>query len=193
MTPETEQDLAHTLLVELLAYQFASPVRWIETQDYMLGKCETQRIVEIGPADTLATMARRTVALKYEHCDRAQSIRRQVLSYKSDADEIYYSHDHLLGKGKDGHASQTDHKATTEPRPMAIDIAGSIPSGPPPDTREINVQKSVQSTVADVPPEAGEIVCAIVARKLKKSPLDLSMGKSIKEMVGGRGKCTSSK
>ena len=26
------QKLAHTLLVELLAYHFASPVRWIETQ-----------------------------------------------------------------------------------------------------------------------------------------------------------------
>lgn len=28
MRPEVQQDLAHTLLVELLAYQFASPVRW---------------------------------------------------------------------------------------------------------------------------------------------------------------------
>jgi fatty acid synthase subunit alpha len=27
------QKLAWTILVELLAYQFASPVRWIETQD----------------------------------------------------------------------------------------------------------------------------------------------------------------
>ena len=28
MRPEQEQELAYTLLVELLAYQFASPVRW---------------------------------------------------------------------------------------------------------------------------------------------------------------------
>lgn len=28
MRPEQEQELAYTLMVELLAYQFASPVRW---------------------------------------------------------------------------------------------------------------------------------------------------------------------
>lgn len=31
MRPEQEQELAYTLLVELLAYQFASPVRWYAT------------------------------------------------------------------------------------------------------------------------------------------------------------------
>ena len=58
MRPEVEQELAHTLLVELLAYQFASPVRWIETQDVILEKNRTERIVEIGPADTLGGMAK---------------------------------------------------------------------------------------------------------------------------------------
>ncbi|KAJ5241884.1 Fatty acid synthase subunit alpha [Penicillium citrinum] len=62
MRPEIEQELAHTLLVELLAYQFASPVRWIETQDVILAEQRTERIVEIGPADTLGGMARRTLA-----------------------------------------------------------------------------------------------------------------------------------
>lgn len=37
MKPEVEQELAHILLTELLAYQFASPVRWIETQDVFEG------------------------------------------------------------------------------------------------------------------------------------------------------------
>ncbi|KAH9953556.1 hypothetical protein BGW80DRAFT_1410098, partial [Lactifluus volemus] len=31
--PEQRQKLAWVLLVELLSYQFASPVHWIETQD----------------------------------------------------------------------------------------------------------------------------------------------------------------
>ena len=31
--PKDRQDLAYHICVELLAYQFASPVRWIETQD----------------------------------------------------------------------------------------------------------------------------------------------------------------
>jgi len=59
--------LARTLLVELLAWQFASPVRWIETQDLLL--CSTglgiDRFVEVGvgSAPTLANMMAQTVAL----------------------------------------------------------------------------------------------------------------------------------
>jgi len=34
MRPELEQELAYTLLVELLAYQFASPVRWYATTQF---------------------------------------------------------------------------------------------------------------------------------------------------------------
>ncbi|KAJ5692047.1 Fatty acid synthase subunit alpha [Penicillium macrosclerotiorum] len=93
MRPEIEQELAHTLLVELLAYQFASPVRWIETQDVILAEQRTERIVEIGPADTLGGMARRTLASKYEAYDAATSVQRQILCYNKDAKEIYYDVD----------------------------------------------------------------------------------------------------
>src|ERR1700761_7275547 len=93
MRPEVEQELAHTLLVELLAYQFASPVRWIETQDVILAEKTTERIVEIGPADTLGVMAKRTLASKYEAYDAAKSVQRQILCYNKDAKEIYYDVD----------------------------------------------------------------------------------------------------
>ncbi|KAK1090709.1 beta subunit of fatty acid synthetase, partial [Friedmanniomyces endolithicus] len=93
MRPEVEQELAHTLLVELLAYQFASPVRWIETQDVILGEKTTERIVEIGPADTLGGMAKRTLAAKYEAYDAARSVQRQILCYNKDAKDIYYDVD----------------------------------------------------------------------------------------------------
>ena len=59
MKPEVEQELAHILLTELLAYQFASPVRWIETQDVFLKDFNTERVVEIGPSPTLAGMTQR--------------------------------------------------------------------------------------------------------------------------------------
>ena len=93
MTPEVEQELAHTLLVELLAYQFASPVRWIETQDVILADQLTERIVEVGPADTLGGMAKRTLAAKYEAYDAARSVQRQILCYNKDAKDIYYDVD----------------------------------------------------------------------------------------------------
>ena len=93
MRPEVEQELSHTLLIELLAYQFASPVRWIETQDVVLGENTTERIVEIGPADTLGVMAKRTLASKYEAHDAALSVQRQILCYNKDAKDIYYDVD----------------------------------------------------------------------------------------------------
>ena len=79
MKPEVEQELAHVLLTELLAYQFASPVRWIETQDVFLKDLNTERVVEIGPSPTLAGMAQRTLKNKYESYDAALSLQRQVL------------------------------------------------------------------------------------------------------------------
>ncbi|KAM9937078.1 hypothetical protein OXX80_003389, partial [Metschnikowia pulcherrima] len=91
MRPEIEQELSHTLLTELLAYQFASPVRWIETQDVFLKEHNTERVVEIGPSPTLAGMASRTIKAKYESYDAALSLQRQVLCYAKDAKEIYYT------------------------------------------------------------------------------------------------------
>jgi fatty acid synthase subunit alpha, fungi type len=50
--PEQWQKLAWVLLVEFLSYQFASPVRWIETQDLFFGQYKFERFIEIGPSPT---------------------------------------------------------------------------------------------------------------------------------------------
>ncbi|ETW83518.1 hypothetical protein HETIRDRAFT_449233 [Heterobasidion irregulare TC 32-1] len=51
-----ERKLAYIILGELLAYQFASPVHWIETHDLLFTKDQFERFVEIGPSPTLAEM-----------------------------------------------------------------------------------------------------------------------------------------
>ncbi|HMY09739.1 MAG TPA: acyltransferase domain-containing protein, partial [Marmoricola sp.] len=62
--------LARTLLMELLAWQFASPVRWIETQDLLFndtaaGGLAIEQFIEVGVANapTLANLAAQTVRL----------------------------------------------------------------------------------------------------------------------------------
>ncbi|SPT54031.1 3-oxoacyl-[acyl-carrier-protein] synthase 2 [Actinomyces bovis] len=62
--------LARVLLVELLAWQFASPVRWIETQDVLFkaiaeGGLGIKQVVEMGLAasPTLANLASQTLRL----------------------------------------------------------------------------------------------------------------------------------
>jgi fatty acid synthase len=72
---ERPRELARTVLIELLAWQFASPVRWIETQDLLFieeaaGGLGVERFVEIGvkSAPTVAGLATNTLKLpEYAH------------------------------------------------------------------------------------------------------------------------------
>lgn len=180
MTPDVEQELAHTLLVELLAYQFASPVRWIETQDVILAEKRTERIVEIGPADTLGGMAKRTLASKYEAYDAALSVQRQILCYNKDAKEIYYDVDPVeeeVSPTPGESEAQTpafSSKPTPSPAPAALPTP-SVNAGP-------------ASAVADVPVLAVDIVRSLIAQKLKKPLADIPLSKAIKDLVGGQYK-----
>ncbi|HEY0228193.1 MAG TPA: acyltransferase domain-containing protein, partial [Mycobacterium sp.] len=72
---ERPSDMARTVFIELLAWQFASPVRWIETQDLLFieeaaGGLGVERFVEIGvkTAPTVAGLATNTLKLpEYAH------------------------------------------------------------------------------------------------------------------------------
>lgn len=179
MTPEIEQELAHTLLVELLAYQFASPVRWIETQDVILADKRTERIVEVGPADTLGGMAKRTLASKYEAYDAALSMQRQILCYNKDAKEIYYDVDPVEEEGPPADGELPAAGAYPTPAPSSAPVA----MAPPPPSA------GLAAAVADVPVVAVDIVRALVAQKLKKPLTEIPLTKAIKDLVGGERAC----
>ncbi|KAJ6112579.1 hypothetical protein N7512_007903 [Penicillium capsulatum] len=174
MRPEIEQELAHTLLVELLAYQFASPVRWIETQDVVLAEQRTERIVEIGPADTLGGMARRTLASKYEAYDAATSVQRQILCYNKDAKEIYYDVDPIEEEEVAAPAASTTAAAAPAAAAPAQAAAPPPPSAGP------------AAAVEDAPVTAVDVLRSLVAQKLKKSLADVPLSKAIKDLVGGK-------
>jgi fatty acid synthase subunit alpha len=183
MRPEVEQELAHTLLVELLAYQFASPVRWIETQDVILGEKRTERIVEIGPADTLGGMAKRTLAGKYEAHDAALSLQRQILCYNKDAKDIYYDvepeeEEAAPAAGAGGEAASASAGAPAQARAPVAAAAPAPSAGP-------------AAAVADAPVSATDIIRTIVAQKLKKPLMDIPLSKAIKDLVGGMYMCCS--
>ena len=152
MRPEVEQDLAHTLLVELLAYQFASPVRWIETQDVILGQKSTERIVEIGPADTLAGMAKRTLASKYESHDAALSLQRQILCYNKDAKDIYYDVDPVEEESEPAAESSSSSAPAAPTSAAPVAVAAPSPSAGP------------AAAIADAPVSATDIIRALVAQ-----------------------------
>ncbi|KAI1648063.1 uncharacterized protein F4817DRAFT_335743 [Daldinia loculata] len=176
MRPEVEQELAHTLLVELLAYQFASPVRWIETQDVFLGEKTAERIVEVGPADTLGVMAKRTIASKYEAFDAAKSIQRQILCYNKDAKEIYYDVDPIEEEPEPAAAAPA---ASSSSAPASAAAAAPVAAAPAPSA-------GPAAAIDDAPISALEIVRALIAQKLKKPFLEVPLSKAIKDLVGGK-------
>ncbi|KAM7198165.1 fatty acid synthase subunit alpha [Rhypophila sp. PSN 637] len=175
MRPEVEQELAHTLLVELLAYQFASPVRWIETQDVFLAEKTAERIVEIGPADTLGVMAKRTLAAKYEAYDAAKSVQRQILCYNKDAKEIYYDVDPVEEEPEPVAAAASSSSAPAAAAPVTAAAAAA----PPPSA-------GPAAQVPDAPVQALDIVRSLIAQKLKKPLLEVPLSKAIKDLVGGK-------
>ncbi len=81
--------LARELLIELLAWQFASPVRWIETTDVLLGSpgvgaLGVEKVIEIGlgAAPTLTNLTRAAVA-----ADRHRG--KVVLHFEADRAEVF--------------------------------------------------------------------------------------------------------
>jgi len=180
MRPEVEQELAHTLLVELLAYQFASPVRWIETQDVILGEKTTERIVEVGPADTLGVMAKRTLASKYEAYDAARSVQRQILCYNKDAKDIYYDVEPEEEAAAPAASSAAPAPSAAAPAATAPTAAAAAAAPPPPAA-----SSGPAAQVPDAPVGAVDILRALVAQKLKKPLLEIPLSKAIKDLVGG--------
>lgn len=79
--------LGRTLLIELLAWQFASPVCWIETQDLLLGQLDVERFIEVGvgTAPTLTNMLGQTLRLP----QYAGSAGIEVLNYERDRGRVF--------------------------------------------------------------------------------------------------------
>lgn len=176
--------MARTLLIELLAHQFCYPVQWIDTQDFILGPSSTQRVVEMGPANTLANMAKRTIALKYASKDTATGLSRELLSFQQNLDDISYNKEQRIEAEKNAPSpsENAQRRSSTE---QAV-------SSPPQntDTTAAATNSAVLSSqsveVKDSPPTTSDVVAAIVAVALKK-PLDNSnMVQSIKVLCAGR-------
>ncbi|KAJ7200860.1 acyl transferase domain-containing protein [Mycena pura] len=171
---EQRQKLAYTILVELLAYQFASPVRWIQTQDRLFSSFAFERLIELGPSPTLTGRATRTLKAKYEAKDDSISRTRTILCHAKNAKEIYYQFE------DEPEASESDPDTadavtlapavTGVPAPV---VAAPAPSGP-------------VAAMEDVPIKAIDILTVIVAQKLKKRVDEVPLSKSIKGLVGGK-------
>ncbi|KAJ3199242.1 3-oxoacyl-[acyl-carrier-protein] synthase, partial [Entophlyctis luteolus] len=164
-----QQYLGYTLIVELLAYQFASPVRWIETQDLIFKSFEVERLIEVGPSPVLSGMAIRTLKMKYEAYDDAVTRRRVQLCTSKDRKDIYYEFEDVVAVEEPSIV-----QATPSPSPVAV-VAPVV-----------STSSASASAVSDAAISAAEILFALIAQKLKKPLAEVSPTKSIKDLVGGK-------
>ncbi|KAJ3195403.1 3-oxoacyl-[acyl-carrier-protein] synthase [Irineochytrium annulatum] len=171
-TPAGQQQLGYLLLIELLAHQFASPVRWIETQDVLFRDFEVERLVEVGPGPVLSGMAVRTLKIKYEAYDDAVTRSRIQLCTSKDHKDIYYDYEDVAEEAAPAEAS-----ADASPAAPAVAVAAAVVAAP---------AAQAAGPVADEPPSAGEVLLVLIAQKLKKQLSDISPSKSIKDLVGGK-------
>jgi fatty acid synthase subunit alpha len=146
----------------------------IETQDVILAERSAERIVEVGPSDTLGGMARRTLASKYEAYDAAQSLQRQILCYNKDAKEIYYDVEPVDEEQMPAASAGNSDSSATLPPAAAAPVAAPSASAEP------------AAQVGDAPVQAIDIIRSIVAQKLKKSISDIPLTKAIKDLVNGK-------
>jgi fatty acid synthase subunit alpha, fungi type len=175
--PERRQKLAWVLLVELLSYQFASSVRWIETQDLFFEQYKFERFIEVGPSPTLAGMATRTLKAKYETKDDSTGHARQVFCASKDQKEIYYQFE----DEPEANSEPDVPAGAANPSPTPVATAPVVVATPPPTTIA-----GPAASIEDAPIRAVDILAVIVSQKLKKQLSEVPLSKSIKELSNGK-------
>ncbi|OBH11420.1 type I polyketide synthase [Mycobacterium sp. E1747] len=133
---ERRNEMARIVLIELLAWQFASPVRWIETQDLLFteeaaGGLGVERFVEIGvkSAPTVAGLATNTLKLpEYAHSTV------EVLNAERDAAVLFATD---TDPEPEPEADEPAEAPTASGAPVeaapAAPAPSAAPSGPRPD------------------------------------------------------------
>ena len=178
--------LARILLIELLAYQFASPVRWIEGQEVLVGAeanggLAATRVVEVGPAEapTLANMMRYTLSLP-----SAPARAVDVLNAGADRGRVLYQ-DGFLTVGDEQHVAPVVNApaddAPTETAPAAA--ADAAPAAAAVDAALVVASTGAAPT--DRPPGVEELIRAVFAFQAKLRPEQIDLNENIDDLVEG--------
>lgn len=158
-----EQKLGRLLLTELLSWQFASPVRWIETQALMFesaacGGLGVEEYVEVGlgNAPTLANLGAKTLALPEFSGEKVTVYnvgRDEGRVYMTDTDSLVPE----VFTEEDSQEASSTADATTAPAAPAANVVSAAPAA--------NVAAS--GPVADLPFKASDAISMLIAYSAK--------------------------
>ncbi len=153
------KETARRVLIELLAWQFASPVRWIETQDLLFteeaaGGLGVERFVEIGVKSqpTVAGLARNTLKLP----DYAHST-VQILNIERDAAVLFATDEDTAADEPETEAAAAPAAAAeAAPAAPAAAAPAAVPAAPAGGPRP-----------EDIPFDAADATVALIALSAK--------------------------
>jgi fatty acid synthase subunit alpha len=149
----------------------------------LFGKQNTNRLIEIGPSETLVSMAKKTLTSRYKEHDAATSTKRKLMCYKKDERQIRYDVDPEPETAAPSLSEEKSIRLAALPNAMPSVAATVIPSPAPAQSS----QTVLAAKMADIPVTAKEIVLTIIAQKLKVTNgfSGVATDKSIKKLVGG--------
>lgn len=167
--------LARLLLIELLAYQFASPVRWIETQDRLLDEANgVERVIEVGVEQqpVVANMLRATLAGEGPR-HRAM----QVLHTETQWEELFGPSQLIT--------VQTPTPAAPTAAPPVAPAAEQAPAATPAPTPAPAPAAAPAGPVQDRPVLPSHALWTLLALQAKVRPEQIDARESLDDLLGG--------
>ena len=163
----TDRPSLRLFLRELLAFQFARPVRWDMTQEALLAAARLERMVEVGPKPHLTGMM-----------NSAMSKSRAVFSlacvhFTAELHAIEESFALASSEGAETEAVASDDE-TTAPAAVAAVAPPVTPAGP-----------AAFAPPTDVPPDVGDALRTVLALKAVLRPDEISDGDTVDGLFNG--------
>jgi fatty acid synthase, bacteria type len=173
---EKPAELCRKIVIELLAWQFASPVRWIETQDLLFieeaaGGLGVERFVEIGvkSAPTVTGLATNTLKLpEYSHSTT------EVLNSERDASVLF-----ATDTDPESDHDEVDETPAAAPEAVAETAAAEAPA-PAPATAPAGTPRP-----DDIAFDASDATLALIALSAKMRMDQIEPLDSIESITDG--------
>lgn len=162
---------ARKVVIELLAYQFAFPVRWIETQDLLLNNPDVSQIWEVGVSyqPTLTNMFGQTLIGKTH-------LAKPILNVERDRNVLYFLEGQTELPSSRSAAVEEEPQQTPQPAVQEDQPIVKIPVVPTSDTGSV------------APPKTSAVKHAlrtILALQTKIWPEEMADDESIDQLLGG--------
>merc|ERR1719183_720678 len=195
---ESPDRMGRVLLIELLAYQFAFPVLWIDTTDFLLRKAHVSKVVELGPGPVLKNMLKAALAKN----PRFLALKEEIinLSYVPDEKRLFFrlpdqgiSAREAAEQADGGGSKSVRSVAPAATAPIAATPAAAAPAAPAaPATSSASLTPHLappgpsNEQEATVGADAIDALRVILASRLGKLVDDIPSTATIKQLSGGK-------